>query len=128
MSSKGSMMAKRDSIYKVLFIQSKQVYEVYAKYISEEVLAGFIELEELVFSNPSSIVVDPSEEKLKAEFADVSRVYIPMHTVLRIDEVKSVGAAKVYDSNHKSTDHFSDNMIKMPQAFHLPPEKETEKE
>jgi len=121
-------MAKRDSIYKVLFIQSKQVYEIYAKYISEEVLAGFIELEELVFSNPSSIVVDPSEEKLKAEFADVSRVYIPMHTVLRIDEVKSIGIAKVHENNDKTRGKLSDNMIKMPQAFQQSTEKETEKE
>jgi hypothetical protein len=117
-------MAKRDSIYKVLFIQSKQVYEIYAKYISEEVLTGFIELDELVFSNPSSIVVDPTEEKLKAEFADVSRVYIPMHTVLRIDEVKNAGIAKIYDNDNKQGNHFSDNMIKMPQAFQQSPEKD----
>lgn len=121
-------MAKRDSIYKVLFIQGKQVYEIYAKYISEDVLAGFIELEELVFSNPSSIVVDPSEEKLKKEFMGVNRVYIPLHTVLRIDEVKNVGIAKVHDSQNKLLDGLSDNMIKMPQMLQQSSEKETEKE
>ena len=117
-------MAKRDSIFKVLFIQTKQIYEIYAKYISEDVLGGFIELEELIFSNPKSIVVDPSEEKLKAEFQGVSRVYIPMHTILRIDEVKSVGVAKVYDGKNGMSDDFSDNMIKMPKALQQSSEKE----
>jgi hypothetical protein len=110
----GVNMAKSDSIYRVLFIQSKQIYEVYAKYITEEALVGFVELEDLVFSNPSSIVVDPSEERLKAEFADVYRIYVPMHTILRIDEVKRVGVAKVYDNQSSSLSHLSDNMIKMP--------------
>jgi hypothetical protein len=116
-------MAKKDSIYKVVFIQSKEVYEVYAKYIAEEVLGGFIELEELIFSKPSSIVVDPSEEKLKAEFSNVSRVYIPIHMILRIDEVKQIGVAKIYQNDQQNSSNFADKMIKMPQSVRLP-EKE----
>ncbi len=38
------------------------------------------------------MVVDPTEEKIKAEFNDVKRTYLPMHSVLRIDEVKKQGA------------------------------------
>jgi hypothetical protein len=40
-------------------------------------------------------VVDPSEEKLKTEFADVSRTYIPLQAVIRIDEVAREGANKI---------------------------------
>ena len=56
---------------------------------------GFIEVEELVFGERSTVVVDPAEEKIKAEFTDVKRTYLPMHSVLRIDEVKKQGVSKV---------------------------------
>lgn len=86
-----------DLLYKVVFTQFEKVYEVYAKYISEETLMGFIEVDELVFSDSTSVVVDPAEEKLKSEFKGVKRSYIPMHTVLRIDEVRGRGAALIRD-------------------------------
>ena len=56
---------------------------------------GFIVVEEIVFGERSAVVVDPSEENLKSEFKEVSRTYIPMHSVIRIDEVKKEGAAKI---------------------------------
>ncbi|MDF1655116.1 MAG: DUF1820 family protein [Coxiellaceae bacterium] len=96
-----------DLIYKVVFTQFEKVYEVYAKYISEETLMGFIEVEELVFSDTSSVVVDPAEEKLKLEFKGVKRSYIPMHAILRIDEVRDQGAARIRDKegNHANVAH-----------------------
>jgi hypothetical protein len=117
-------MAEKNILYRVLFIQNTKIYEVYAKYIIEESLAGFIELEELVFSNPSSILVDPAEERLKNEFADVASVHVPLHVILRIDEVKKVGTAKVYNSVGQTAVSVSDNMIKMPYAAQSTDEKE----
>ena len=43
-------------------------------------------------------LVDPSEEKLKAEFQGVKRSYIPMHAVIRIDEVEDSGPARIRDN------------------------------
>ena len=40
-------------------------------------------------------VVDPSEERLKSEFADVKRTYIPLQAVIRIDEVARGGTNKI---------------------------------
>ncbi len=56
---------------------------------------GFIEIEQLIFGEKSSVVVDPSEENLKTEFSNVTRTYIPMHSVIRIDEVNKQGTAKI---------------------------------
>jgi hypothetical protein len=56
---------------------------------------GFIEVEELVFGERSTVVVDPSEERIKAEFEGVKRTYLPMHSVLRIDEVRKQGVSKI---------------------------------
>ena len=63
--------------------------------VSQGALFGFIEIERLVFGEKSSLVVDPSEETLKTEFDNVTRTYIPMHSIIRIDEVDKQGLAKI---------------------------------
>jgi hypothetical protein len=82
-------------IFKVQFVNQGKVYEIYARKVSHGSLFGFIEVEELVFGERTTVVVDPSEEKIKAEFSDVKRTYLPMHSVLRIDEVKKQGVSKI---------------------------------
>jgi hypothetical protein len=86
-------------IYKVIFQSQNQVYEVYARQFYSSDVWGFIEVEEYVFGERSQLVVDPSEEKLKMEFAGVKRSYIPMHAIIRIDEVEKQGAGKISDSS-----------------------------
>jgi hypothetical protein len=90
-------MATTMPIYKVVFYNQNQVYEVYAKAIYQSEMYGFIEVEEFVFGERAQIVVDPGEEKLKSEFAGVKRSYIPLHSVIRIDEVEKEGMGKVID-------------------------------
>ena len=58
-------------------------------------LFGFIEVEELLFGERSSVVVDPAEERIKGEFAGVKRTFLPLHSVLRIDEVRKHGVSKI---------------------------------
>ena len=86
---------KNQTLYKIIFVNQGQVYEVYARSVGHGSLFGFVEIGELVFGERSSVVVDPSEEKIKAEFANVKRTYLPMHSVLRIDQVDKQGSAKV---------------------------------
>lgn len=82
-------------IFKVVFVNQGKVYEVYARKVSHGALWGFIEVEELVFGERSAVVVDPSEERVKAEFEGVKRTYLPMHSVLRVDEVRKQGVSKI---------------------------------
>ena len=82
-------------IFKVVFINQGKVYEIYALKVSHGSLLGFVEVEELVFGERSALVVDPSEERIKAEFEGVRRTYLPMHSVVRIDEVKKQGVSKI---------------------------------
>jgi hypothetical protein len=84
-----------DPIFKVIFHNQGQVYEIYARQVSQGGLFGFIEVEQLLFGERSQIIVDSSEEKLKTEFAGVRRVFIPMHAVVRIDEVDKRGAGRI---------------------------------
>lgn len=82
-------------VYKVIFLNQSQVYEIFCTAIYQSEMYGFIEVEEFVFGERSQLLVDPAEEKLKNEFAGVKRSYIPMHSIIRIDEVEKEGAVKV---------------------------------
>lgn len=82
-------------IYKVIFYNNEDIYEVYASHVYPSDLYGFIELEQLLFGEKSQLLVDPGEERLKNEFSGVKRTYIPMNAVIRIDEVEQEGTAKV---------------------------------
>lgn len=83
-------------IYKVIFHSQGEVYEIYAREISQGGLFGFVEVEELVFGEKTQVVVDPSEERLKLEFDGVKRTYLPMHSILRIDEVDKEGQGRIH--------------------------------
>ncbi len=84
-------------VYKVIFQNGGQVFEVFARQIYQSDMWGFIEVEDFVFGERSQILVDPSEEKLKHEFGGVSRSYIPLQSIIRIDEVDKEGSGKVSD-------------------------------
>ena len=87
-------------LYRVTFYNRDKVYEVYAKQVYQSELGGFIELEEMVFDN-SQVVLDPAEEKLKVEFNQVKRTFIPLYSIIRIDEVEHKGASKIYQSKNE---------------------------
>ncbi len=82
-------------IFKIMFVNQGKVYEVYARKVSHGSLFGFLEIEDIVFGERSSVVVDPGEERIKSEFEGVKRTYLPLHSVLRIDEVKKPGVSKI---------------------------------
>ncbi len=72
-----------------------EVYEIYARHVFQGDLYGFVVVEDFVFGETSSIVIDPSEERLKSEFSGVKRSFIPMHEIIRIDQVERRGSAKI---------------------------------
>ena len=82
-------------IFKVQFVREGKVWEVYARKVSHGDLFGFIEVEDFVFGGRASVVVDPSEERIKSEFEAVKRTWLPLHSVLRIDEVRKQGIGKI---------------------------------
>jgi len=103
-------------IYRIQFINQEKVYEVYAHSAGPSGIPGFVEIGELAFGEKSSLLLDPSEESLKNEFAGVKRSYIPMHCVIRIDEVEKQGQAKILKTD-------GDNKIHHLPAAMLTPSK-----
>jgi hypothetical protein len=100
-------------IFKVLFVNQGKVYEIYARKVSHGAILGFVEVEELVFGERAGVVLDPSEERIKSEFEGVKRSYLPMHSVLRIDEVSKRGPSKITQ--------FEGNVTQFPTALYTPP-------
>lgn len=87
-------------VFRVVFVNNGKTYEVYAKSVNQGDLYGFVEIQEILFNNRSGIVVDPSEEKLKAEFHGVKSSQIPIHSVIRIDQVDKQGVAKISEASN----------------------------
>ncbi|HIB06250.1 MAG TPA: DUF1820 family protein, partial [Gammaproteobacteria bacterium] len=59
-------MAKK-SIFRVVFHSQGNVYELYAREVSQGAMYAFVEVGDIIFGERSKLVVDPSEEKLKSE-------------------------------------------------------------
>jgi hypothetical protein len=102
-------------IYKVIFASQGKVYEIYAKNVSQGELFGFVEVEQLLFGERSQVVVDPSEESLKKEFEGVRRFHVPIHSIVRVDEVEKEGQARVSEGA-KGTD----NVASFPVPIYTP--------
>ncbi len=84
-----------NTLFRVTFFNQGQVYEVYAREVSQGGIFGFVEIGGLVFGARSQVVVDPSEERLKTEFEGVRRFHVPLHSVIRVDEVEKEGASRI---------------------------------
>jgi hypothetical protein len=86
------------TIYRITFVNQGDVYEIYARRVSQGGMFGFVEVEDLVFGERSKILIDSSEERLKREFEGVHRIFIPLHSVIRIDEVDKAGRGRISSS------------------------------
>ena len=78
-------------------------YEIYVGEIFQSDLYGFLEVEEFLFGERAQVVVDPSEEKLKNQFAGVHRSFIPVNAIIRIDEVEKEGVGKITEAGSNVT-------------------------
>ena len=101
-------MADRESqsMYRILFHNQGEIYEVYAHNIYQSELYGFVEIEDYSFGTRSKMVIDPAEDRLRTEFEGVQRSFIPMHAIVRIDEVEKEGVAKITDSKGEKVTPF----------------------
>ena len=103
-------------IFRIMFVNQGKVYEIYARRVSHGELFGFIEVEEPVFGERATVVVDPAEERIKGEFDGVKRTYLPLHSILRIDEVKKQGVSKI-----TALEGGTANVSQFPMPLYSPP-------
>ena len=58
---------KHRKVYRIAFYNQGNIYELYAREVHQSSMYAFVEVEDIIFGERTSVVVDPSEEKLKAE-------------------------------------------------------------
>lgn len=105
----------KHKLYRIRFINHGNIYEMYARKVRQSDLFGFIEIGEFVFGETGAMVVDPSEERLKNEFEGVKDCHIPMHAILRIDEVEKKGIARITETKEKGS-----NITVFPSPIYTP--------
>ncbi|GKW13368.1 MULTISPECIES: DUF1820 family protein [Pectobacterium] len=90
-------MSNESALYRIQFINNGKNYQLYVRELVQSSLFGFIEIADFVFDSQSTLLVDPSTEKLKTEFSGVSRSFIPLQAIIRIDAVTEKGSARISD-------------------------------
>ena len=86
-------------MFKVIFHNHNKVYELFCrKVVGSDIAYGFVEISDLVFETDESLVIDPTEERLREEFADVERLNLPLHSIIRVEQVRKRGACVIRDS------------------------------
>ncbi len=84
-------------LYKIIFLNQGKVYELYSEGVTSSGLWGFIEVSDLVFETGEGLVVDPTEEKMRLEFAGAKVLHLPIQSVLRVEEVEKRGKCLIRD-------------------------------
>ena len=82
-------------LYRIRFMNEGKIFELYARQVSQGALFGFVEIAQIVWGKKSDVIIDPTEQDLRNEFAGVTTVQVPIHSVVRIDEVEKGGSGKI---------------------------------
>ncbi|WP_242112089.1 DUF1820 family protein [Luteimonas aquatica] len=91
------MTRAKTVLYKIVFHNHGKVYELYARRVAASDIWGFTQIGELVFDVHEGVVVDPTEERLREEFGHTRVLHVPMHSIVRIEEVEKKGQSAIRD-------------------------------
>ena len=88
---------EKEELFRVAFLNHGKVYELFCTGVCTSGLWGFVEVSVLEFGDKNSLVVDPTEERMRDEFEGVEVLHLPTHSVLRVEQVKKKGQAVIRD-------------------------------
>ena len=110
-------MAKKENIYRITFMSEGELCEIYALSIATSNLPEFLEVEQLIWGNNSTIIIDPSEERLRNKFKDVACLFIPVYAVdnIAIVEKEKIGSAKIIPIKKEGS-----NVMRFPTTIYTP--------
>jgi len=96
----------RKKLYKVIFVdEEKKIQTLHASVLNPSSFLGLIEVSDIVFIEQSDIIIAPDDGKLQAKFKNVERSYIPLNSIIRIDEVtveKETPVIRLYSSSNEN--------------------------
>lgn len=86
-------------LYKVTFLSQGKMLELYARQVTSSELWGFTQIADIVFDQSTEgIVIDPTEEKLREEFANTRVLHLPIQCIVRVEEVEKRGPLTIRDA------------------------------
>jgi len=88
----------RKKLYKITFQSQGRTLELYARHVDTSALWGFTQVGDIEFEHSEGIVVDPTEEKLREEFKNTKVLHLPMHCIVRVEEVEKRGPLAIRDT------------------------------
>lgn len=68
--------------------------ELYARIVQDAEIYGFVEVMDMEFESRTSALADPAMEAMAREMRHVSRSFIPLRDVVRIDELEPAADAR----------------------------------
>jgi hypothetical protein len=89
----------RKKLYKVTFLSQGKTLELYARQVTSSALWGFTEVGDIVFDQAGDgVVIDPTEERLREEFANTKVLHLPIQCIVRVEEVEKRGPLAIRDA------------------------------
>jgi len=90
----------KKKLFKVVFIdEDKTIQTIHSLKLNPSSFLGLVEISDIVFIGRSEIIISPDDGKMKAKFKNVERSYIPLNSIVRIDELsleKETPVIKLY--------------------------------
>ena len=84
-----------EELLRSAFLNHGKVSELLCTGVCSRGLWGFVEVSGLDFGATNALVVDPTEERMRDEFDGVEVLHLPLHSVLRVEQVKNKGQAVI---------------------------------
>ena len=77
---------KNSKLFRIQFVTGKKEFDIKAQTVKESEFFGFLEITNLILTDPSKVVITPEEDSLKKEFEKSKRILVPYQHIRRIDE------------------------------------------
>lgn len=78
----------KKKLFRVDFVNAaKENLTIHASKVNPSSFLGLIEVTDIVFMDSSDIILNPQDDKIKKEFKNVERTFLPLNSIIRIDEV-----------------------------------------
>ena len=110
-------MSKEKKVFKVYFFHLDKVYTLFAKEVNaSDELYNMCEISGIIFQRNKNLIV-PSEDEVRQEFSNLKRLLIPLHHLIRIDELEDVDEEEITSPKAQKADSQTTNNLIRPVEF-----------
>lgn len=67
--------------------EDKKIQTLHASKLNPSSFLGLVEISDIVFIEKSELIIAPDDGDLKSKFKNVERSFMPLNSIIRIDEV-----------------------------------------